>query len=50
MIKMRHGEIEDVKNVMDRDEVALDDEIKKMEEQNNFLVKLRLMEKEQFQV
>ena len=37
MIKMRHGEIEDVKKVMDNDEVALDDEIKKMEEQKEIL-------------
>ena len=40
MIKMRHGEIEDVKSVMDKDEVALDDEIKKMEEQKEILKRI----------
>ena len=37
MIKIRHGEVEDVRNVMDKDEVELDDEIKKMEEQKDIL-------------
>ena len=37
MIRMRHGEVDDVKRIMDNDEVALDDEIKKMEEQKDIL-------------
>lgn len=40
MIKMRHGEIDDVKRIMDNDEVELDDEIKKMEEQKEILKRI----------
>jgi WXG100 family type VII secretion target len=40
MIKMRHGEVEDVKRIIDNDEVELDDEIKKMEEQKEILKRI----------
>ena len=40
MIKMRHNEMDDVKRVMDNDEVELDDEIKKLEEQKEILKRI----------